>query len=82
MLVDTAKKSATDPLKITSKRAIQKAAEATGNQVSNKIADKITSFQKKTASEIPAKKKQKQLAMKYQKKYICLHKKDRKLLMN
>ena len=51
MLVDTAKKSATDPLKITSKRAIQKAAEATGNLVSNKIADKITSFQKKTASE-------------------------------
>ena len=49
MLVDTAKKSATDPLKITSKRAIQKAAEATGNLVSNKIADKITSFQKKNS---------------------------------
>ena len=41
-LVDTAKKSATDAIKIASKRAIQKTAEATGDLVGNKIADKIT----------------------------------------
>ena len=38
--VDTAKKSATDPMKPASKRAIQKTAEATGDLVGNKIADK------------------------------------------
>ena len=41
-LVDTAKKSATDAIKTASKRAIQKRAEATGDLVGNKIADKIT----------------------------------------
>ena len=39
-LVDTAKKSATDAIKIASKIAIQKTAEATGDLVGNKIADK------------------------------------------
>ena len=39
----TAKKSATNVIKTTSKRAIQKTAEATGDLVSSKIADKITS---------------------------------------
>ena len=46
-LVDTAKKSATDAIKAASKRAIKKIAEATGDLVSNKIADKITSASKK-----------------------------------
>ena len=46
-LVDTAKKSATDAIKIASKIAIQKTAEATGDLVGNKIADKITSVSKK-----------------------------------
>ena len=40
-LVDTAKKSATDAIKTASKIAIQKAAEATGDLVGNKIADNI-----------------------------------------
>ena len=44
--VDTAKKSERDALKIASKRAIQKTAEATGDLVRNKIADKITSYSK------------------------------------
>ena len=44
--VDTAKKSATDALKIARKRAIQKTAEATGDLVGNKIADKIRSYSK------------------------------------
>ena len=50
-LVDTAKKSATDVLKIAGKRAIQKTAETAGDLVSNKIADRITSISKNPASE-------------------------------
>ena len=50
-LADTAKKSATDAMKTTSKRAIQKTAEATGYLVGNKIADKITSTSEKSHSE-------------------------------
>ena len=42
-LLDSAKKSATDAIKTTSKRAIQKTAEATGDLIYNKIADKTTS---------------------------------------
>ena len=50
-LVDSAKKSTTDALKIASKRAIQETAEATGDLVVNKTADKIASYSKKTANE-------------------------------
>ena len=46
-LVYTAKKSAKDAINTTSKRAIQKTAEATGDLVGNKTADKITSISKK-----------------------------------
>ena len=79
-LVDTAKKFATDALKIAGKRTIQKKnpAEASGDLVGNFIADKITSISKKQQM----KHTQMQLAMKYQKKDIYLHKKDKKLLMN
>ena len=49
--VDTAKKSATDAIKTASKRAIQKTAEATGDLVGKKIADKITSASKKSHNE-------------------------------
>ena len=52
-LLDTAKKSTTDAIKTTSKRAIQKTAEATGDLIGNKIADKITSISKKPAKELP-----------------------------
>ena len=38
----TLKKSATDPLKTSSERGIQKPAEATGNLIANIIADRIT----------------------------------------
>ena len=47
---DSAKKSATDALKIAGKRAIQKTAEATGDLIGNTIANKITSISKKPAS--------------------------------
>ena len=46
-LFDSAKKSTTDAIKTTSKTAIQKRAEATGDLISNKIADRITSVSKK-----------------------------------
>ena len=52
-LVDTAKKSVTDAIKTSSKRAIQKTAEATGDLVGNKIADKITSVSKKCTKRLP-----------------------------
>ena len=45
-LLDRAKKPTTDAIKIASKRAIQKTAEATDDLIGNKIADKITCFEK------------------------------------
>ena len=51
-LLDSAKKSATDAIKTASKRAIQNAAEATGDLVGNKIVDKITSVSKKPGKEL------------------------------
>ena len=50
--IDTAKKSTTDAIKTASKKEIQKTAEATGDLISNKIADKITSISKKPVKEI------------------------------
>ena len=44
-ILDRAKQSATDALKIASKRAIQKTAE-TGDSIGNNIADKITKVSK------------------------------------
>ena len=46
-IIDTSKKSTTDAIKNASKRAIQKTAEANGDLIGNKIADKITSISKK-----------------------------------
>ena len=45
-LFDYAKISATDELKTSSKRVIQKTAEATGDLVGNKIADIIAQVSK------------------------------------
>ena len=49
-LLDSAKKSTTDAIKTASKRAIQKIAEATGDLIVNKIADKITTVSKKPSN--------------------------------
>ena len=49
----SAKKSTTNPIKSTSKTAIQKKAEATGDLISNKIADKVTSVSKKSNKKLP-----------------------------
>ena len=54
-LVDSAKKPATDAIKITSKRAIQKPTEATGYLFDKKISDKITSTSKKSPKEFHSK---------------------------
>ena len=50
---DSAKKSTRDALKTLSKRAIQKPAEATGDLIGSKIADKITNVSKKSTKELP-----------------------------
>ena len=51
-LLDSAKKSTTDAIKVASKRAIQKTVEATGDLIGSKIADKITSVSKKSTKEL------------------------------
>ena len=51
-LLDSAKKSTTDSIKIASERAIQQTAESTGNLIGSKIADKITSVSKKIYKRI------------------------------
>ena len=50
-LADSAKKCATKAFKISSKRASQKTAEATGELVGNKNADKIIKYSKNPANE-------------------------------
>ena len=45
-LIDTATKTGIDVAKTASKRVVQKLAEATGDLIGNKIADKITSVGK------------------------------------
>ena len=49
--MDTAKKTGLDATKTTSKRVIQKSAEATGDLIGSKIADKITSVAKSKNKE-------------------------------
>ena len=80
-LLDHAKISATDALKTSSKRVIQKTAEATGDLIGNKIADRTTKSSKdsqqnnsETVTNQPDKKSTKTK--------IYLQKKDKKLLMN
>ena len=54
-LLDSAKKCTTDAIKTTSKRAIQKTAEATGDLIGNKIPDIITFIKlhsKKSSKEL------------------------------
>ena len=50
-LLDSAKKSGADAMKTASKRAIQKAAEVTGDLISYKMADKITKALKNNLEE-------------------------------
>ena len=50
-LMDNATKTGIDPTKTASKRVVQKTAEATGDLIGNKIADKITSIGKPKEKE-------------------------------
>ena len=52
-VLDAAKKFTTDAIKTASKRAIQKTAEATGDLIGNKNADKIVSSSKKPTKDLP-----------------------------
>ena len=49
--MDTATKTRIDVAKTASKREVQKTAEATGDLIGNKIADKITSLDKTKSRE-------------------------------
>ena len=69
-IMDTATKTGIDTAKTASKRVLQKTAEATGDLIGNKIADKITSIGKPKEKET-----------KKQKKFIFHQKKDNKLMM-
>ena len=51
--LDSAKKSTIDAIKTVWKRSIQKPAEATGDLIGSKIADKVTSVSKKSNRELP-----------------------------
>ena len=50
-MIDTATKTGIDAVKIASKRVVQKSAEATGDLIRNKIADKTTSASKTKSKE-------------------------------
>ena len=75
--LDHAKPSATDALKTTSKRVIQKLAEATGDLIGNKSFDRITK-----ASKTLRQNNSEAIKERYLKKDMYLPKKDKKLLMN
>ena len=66
-LLDSAKKSTTDGIKTASKWAIQKTAEAAGNLIGNKIADRTTSVSMELHSKSSLK-NYKMTKQKYQKR--------------
>ena len=71
---DRAKKSTTDERKTASKRAIQKAAEATGDLIGNKIADKVVRISKKPVKELPINEEGVELATHKRKIYMARRK--------
>ena len=79
-LLDHPKQSATDALKTSSKSVIQKTAEATGDLIGNKIADKNTKVSK-NPEENNLETVTNENDKKNLKKDIYLQKKDEKLLM-
>ena len=82
--LDSAKKSTTDAIKTASKRAIQKTAEATGDLIGNKTADKITSVSRKLTKGLKNNETEVDRASPKDatKKDTYLQKKDNKLFMN
>ena len=78
--LDDFKQSAIDALKTSSRRVIQKTAEATGDLIDNKIPDKITKVSK-INNKIIQRQSPMRMIKKYLKNHIYLQNKDRKLLM-
>ena len=83
-LLDSAKKSTTDVTKTASKGAIQKTAEATGDLIGNKIADKVTTISNKPVKKLPNndEREEENVEITNYKKDTYLLKKRNKLLMN
>ena len=82
-LLDSAKTSTTDAIKTALKRAIQKTAEASGDLISNKIADKISVSKKKPAKKLHNNDETEEDVERITyKKNTYLQKKENKLLMN
>ena len=79
-LLGHAKKFATDALKTSSKRVVQKTAEATDDLISSKIANKVTGVSKNSQQNNSETVKMRMIK-KYLKRDIYLQKKDRKLLI-
>ena len=85
--LDKAKKSTANAIKTTSKRVIQKTAEATEDLIGNKIADKTTSVSKKPSNNNNSSNNNndnnnEDVELTTHEKDIYLQKKDSKLLMN
>ena len=79
-LFDAAKRYTTDSIKTASKGAIQKPAEAPGDLIGNKIANKITSISKNSVKKLPIDDEDMEITT--HKKDTYRQKKDDKLLMN
>ena len=79
-LLDHAKKSATDALKTSSKRVIQKNTKASGDLIGNKITNESQKF-RKIHNKIIQRQLQMRMIKKYLKRDIYLLKKDKKLLI-
>ena len=76
-LIMLTKEFSTDAFKTTSKSAIQKTAEASGDLIGNKIVDRITEVSQNLNQN-----HSRQLQMRKIKEDMNLQKKGRKLLMN
>ena len=83
-LLDSAKKSTTDAIKTASRRAIKKTAEATGDLIGNKIADKITSVskKKKSAKELPNDETEEDAEITTPKKRYISHEERKQIMKN
>ena len=80
-LLDNAERSATNAFRTSSKRVIQKTAEASGGLIGNKIANRITKVSK-NSQQNNLKTIKKQQEKEILKKDTNLQKRDKKVLMN
>ena len=77
--MNTAIKTGKDFATIASKKIVHKSAEATGDLIGNKIADKITSIGRSKEEVKPRSKKEKyEMNIRKHKKFIFLQKRESK----